>query len=170
MIADLIPILTSLWFFGTVAFIVWAVVNSRRRQTHAKIVSEFNSRLLDRIGSFKDFSDFLQTDGGARFMESLTTERGTIGPRSSIMRTVQVGIVLVALALGLLALARHFLFATAIGDWNAALNREFFTVVGVIALSLGLGFLCAAGISVGMAKKLGVLDRREGPGDARPMR
>jgi hypothetical protein len=147
----LIPILIPLGFFGMVGFIIWTVVSSRRRQEQTRLVADFNTRLLDRIGSFKDFSDFLQTDGGAKFLENLSTERGSIGPRRSILRAVQAGVVLVALGLGCLFLAWSLTAAD-------PRSHEVFTILGVIVLSLGLGCLLAGGVSYRLIKTLGILD------------
>ena len=116
-----------------------------------------NTKLLDRIGSIKDFNEFLQTDGGARFMDSLTVERQTPRPQDGIIRATQVGIVLVMLSLGFLALRSYFAARyAAAGD-----DSEILTVVGAIALSLGLGFLISAAASYRLAKSLGVLERHE---------
>src|SRR5258707_53182 len=119
-------VVVPLGLFCTIGFIIWTVMTSWQRQKQAKLVSEFNSRLIERIGSFKDFSDLLQTESGASFMASLTMERGSSGPRIGLLRAAQIGIVLVALGLGLLLLAWHFSLGTALGNWNSAVNRELF--------------------------------------------
>jgi len=137
--------------FVMVGFIIWVLVNGWQRRLRLKLTTEFNNKLLDRIGSVKDFNDFLQTDGGAAFMDSLTVERGSARPQDSILRAVQIGIVLLMLGLGLLAL-----------DWYFAVrydgDTEVLTVIGVIAASLGLGFLISAAVSYRLARMLGMLD------------
>lgn len=137
-------------FFSAVAFVVYTLVNLRMRRLQLKAVSEFNIRLLDRIGSVKDFSDFVQTEGGAKFMNSLTVaaparEAGSSGHR--IITASQIGVVLSMVGLGFLALQGIVGGSGAYG----------FTVVGVLALSIGLGFLISAGTSYWLAKQLGVL-------------
>jgi len=139
--------------FIMVGFIIWVLVNGWQRRLRLKLMTEFNNKLLDRIGSVKDFNDFLQTDGGATFMDSLTVERSSARPQESILRAVQIGIVLAMLGLGLLALDWYFTVRYAAGD------TEVLTVIGVIALSLGLGFLISAAVSYRLARILGVLDR-----------
>ena len=66
--------------FITIGFIISVVVNGWQRRLRLKLTTEFHSKLLDRIGSVKDFNDFLQTDGGATFMDSLTVERSASRP------------------------------------------------------------------------------------------
>jgi hypothetical protein len=72
------------------------------------------------------------------------------------------------LGAGLLALAVHFSRGTSLGPWNSSVNSEVFMVNGVIALSLGAGFLLASTVSYGVARKLGLLEPAEGH-DVRPM-
>jgi hypothetical protein len=140
--------------FGTIAYIVWVMVNGWQRRFQVKLATDFNSRLLDRIGSLKDFNEFLQTDGGEKLMNSLTVERTFTRPQDRILRAVQFGIILVMFALGLLGLRWYFAARYSTSD-----DFEALTIVGVIALSLGLGFLLSAGASYRLARALGVLDR-----------
>lgn len=141
-------------FFLMVAFCVSVLVNAWQRHTRFKLMREINNKLLDRIGSVKDFNEFLQTEGGTRFMDSLTVERLTTRPQDGILRAVQIGIVLFVLGLGFLGLGSYFTARYgASGD-----DFEILTVVGVIAGSLGVGFLVSAAASFRLAKSLGVLD------------
>ncbi len=142
-------------FFLMIAFCISVLVNAWQRRLRLRLMSEVNNKLLDRIGSVKDFNEFLQTEGGTRFMDSLTVERETTRPQDSIFRAIQFGIVLLTLGLGFLALGWYFAarYGT-IGD-----DFEVLTVIGVIAGSLGLGFLISAAASFRLAKTLGVLER-----------
>src|SRR5580658_6564179 len=81
--------------FTMIGFIIWVVVTGWQRRLRLKLTTEVNSKLLDRIGSVKDFNEFLQTAGGATFMDSLTVERSATRPQDSILRASQIGIVLV---------------------------------------------------------------------------
>jgi len=138
--------------FGTIAFIVWTVVNGWLRRQHVKSIIEFNTRLVERIGSVKDFSDFLQTDGGAKFFESLTVERGSIGAHERILRGAAIGTVFIVLGLGFVFLGWLF---------RAEWNHESFMVVGVIALSLGIGGVLSSGLSYRLARVLGLLGAQD---------
>jgi hypothetical protein len=140
--------------FGTIAFLAWVIVNGWQRRFQVKLVTDFNSRLLDRIGTLKDFNEFLQTDGGEKLMNSLSVERAFTRPQDRILRAVQLGIVLVMLALGFLGLGWYFAVRYSTSD-----DFEALTIVGVIALSLGLGFLLSAAASYRLARALGLLDR-----------
>jgi hypothetical protein len=135
-------------FFSMMAFIVWTVVNSWQRHQQLKLMAEFNGRLIERIGSVKDFSEFLQTEGGGRLLNTLTIERSSTGVHERILRASALGVVFIAVSIGLLFLAWHF---------NLRGEGAAFTVVGVILLSLGLGCLLSSGVSYRLARALGVL-------------
>ena len=89
--------------FFLVGFIVYTIVEGFRRRSQTKTVTEFHGRLLDRIGSAKEFGDFFASDAGRRFMDSLsTTETGS--PQLRILKSLQLGFVLLALGIGLFIL------------------------------------------------------------------
>jgi hypothetical protein len=143
--------------FTLAGFIVWTLVAGWQRHYRLKVTNSFNTKLLDRIGSIKDLNEFLQTESGAQFMDNLTVERQTMRPQEGILRAIQIGIVLVTLSLGFLGLRWYFAARyAAVGD-----DFEILTVVGAIALSLGVGFLISAAASYRLARTLGVLDGRE---------
>src|SRR5437867_13065808 len=135
------------FIFSTIGFVVWVAFNAWQRRQQVKLLTDFNSRLLERIGSVKDFSEFLQTDGGAKFMDRVTAGGTPPDLRMAILRAVQTGIVLATLGIGLLVLAWKFTTSFP-GD------SQVFTVVGVIALSLGVGFLLSGGASYRLATGL----------------
>jgi len=139
--------------FGTISFVVWLVVSAWQRRMRMKVTTEFNTKLLDRIGSIKDFNDFLQTDGGARFMDSLTVERSAARPVDGIVRANQAGTVLTTLGVGLLGLRWHF-----IARYPEAGDFEVLTIIGAVALSLGVGFFLSGILSYRLSKKLGLLE------------
>jgi hypothetical protein len=133
--------------FGTIAFIVWTIASNWQRNRHLREMTAFHARIIDRMGSIKDFNDFLQTSGGLQFMNAITADKGPTGPRERILRAVQTGIVLSSVGGGCLALSGMFQYEAS----------DLFTVAGVILLSLGIGFLLAAGAAYGLSKRLGVL-------------
>jgi hypothetical protein len=145
-------VIVPLGFFALIGFIVWIVANTSRQRAHIKATADFNAGILNRISSLKDFSEFVQTEQGAKFMDSLAAERASSGPRDRVLRTAQVGIIVTTLGLGLLFVA-----------WHLRSDDAMFTAG--ITLSLGLGFLLSSGVSYWLAGSLGVLPPK-GPGGA----
>jgi hypothetical protein len=133
--------------FATVAFVVWTVATTWQRTRHLREMTAFHARIIDRMGSIKDFNDFLQTPGGLQFMNAITADKGPTGPRERILRAVQTGIVLSSVGLGCLLLSDSFQYEAA----------DLFRVAGFILVSLGVGFLIAAVAAYGLSRHLGLL-------------
>ena len=125
-------------------FVIWTFVDASRQKHRLKLMAEFNSRLVDRLGSVNDFSQFAKSEVGIRFLNSIVSDTPKPRPGDRILRATHIGIVLVALASGLLALARYF------GD------AEEFMIVGVVSMSLGGGFLISALVSHRVSVALGL--------------
>jgi len=142
------------FIFSTMGFMVWVAFNAWQRRQQVKLLTDFNSRLLERFGSVKDFSEFLSTDGGAKFIDRVTAGGTPPDIRMTILRAVQSGIVLSTLGAGLLLLAWMLRPRYPFGD------TEIFTITGVIAVSLGVGFLLSGGASYRLAS--GMQRRHDG--------
>jgi hypothetical protein len=151
MSEDLIPMVMGIGLFTMIGFIVKTVTDGRRRREHLKTVTEFHNRLLDKLGSVSDFSQFLQTDGGSRFLDTLSSERGSSGPRQRIMQAMHLGTILTVAGIGLVVIALMLPY-----------DRTPAAVLGGIVLSIGLGYLASTAASYRLAKTLGVLDEGDG--------
>ena len=132
--------------FATIGWVMYLVADSKKRHERLKAQSEVNGRLLDKFGSAREVIEFLQTPGGAQFVESVAAEREE--PAAGILRSTHRGIILAVVAAGCLALAWHYRY-----EENPLL------VIGVVLLCLGIGFLISAAVSHRLTRTLG-LDRR----------
>jgi uncharacterized protein involved in response to NO len=81
-------------------------------------------------------------------------------PRDRILRAAQTGIVLSSVAAGCLFLSRLYRYETS----------DIFTFIGVILLSLGVGFLIAAAAAYGLSQRLGVLQLPNRSGEVHELR
>jgi hypothetical protein len=145
----LIPIFLGLGFFATIGYIVFVTVDGARRRERLKIFTEFHSRLIDRMGSAREFSDFLQTSGGQHFLETLSIERGH--PAERMARAMQIGIVLTVVGL-----AMFFSLD------NVALEiKGGYAVLSTVVLALGIGFLVSAVASYFLARTFGLLHKSQ---------
>lgn len=144
----LIPILLGLGCFAAVAFIVYVIVDSRRRGEQLKVMSEFQSRLLDRMGSPRELGEFLDSEGGARFLNAIATERRH--PAERILRSTSIGIVLAGLGLA------FWLIRVAVVTHPDA--RALFGGLAILGICAGLAFLVSAATSVRLSRSLGTLD------------
>ncbi len=145
--SDLTPVLIVFSVFGCLSFLTWVVVDSLRRKNQLRVMSEFHNKLLDRISNGKELAEFMDSPGGTRFIESIATERSH--PAQRVLRAVQVGIVLCAAGIG----------CRVVGWQSTIVAREAaegFVILGILLLSIGIGYLVSAAASFGLGRSLGV--------------
>lgn len=152
----------ALAIFGVFALIALAlgwfirtVVEQRRWSRLAQTQSEVHNKILDRFDSREQLLAYVQSPAGAHFLQSApipvqAERRQERSPASRALWPVQAGVVLLAVAVGMLVLSGQF-------DEESA---EGFFALGVVALSLGLGFLGSAAVSIWLSRRLGLW---EGP-------
>jgi hypothetical protein len=141
-IGNLAPLFGVLGLFAAFSWTVWVIVDSRRRRERLRLMTDFHNRLLEKIGSAREFGEFLQTDGGTRFLDSLVVDRSRPGER--ILRAVAAGIVLSSLSLAMLVLG-----------WVYGLHA--LSMVGALVFSIGVGFLIAASVSYRLSRAWGLM-------------
>jgi len=137
--------------FFLVGFIVYVIVEGFRRRSQAKMVTEFHGRLLDRIGSAKEFGDFFASDAGRRFLDSLSnTDTGS--PQVRILKSVQLGLVLLALGLGLFILTDQRTFSLEATDG--------LVVTATVTAAVGAGLLASTVMTYLLSWQMGLLAKR----------
>jgi hypothetical protein len=147
---ELIPIVGILAGCGSLAFIIHTTISYAASRHRARMAADFHARLLDRLGSTKDFSEFLNSDGGSRFLDSLALKRDDT-PQQRILRATAGGIVLTVLGIGL---------AMFNGELHYPAQQDLGDVVGflsAISLSLGIGLLLAAAFTERLARRFGMI-------------
>lgn len=140
----LIPIV----LFTVSGWVIYIIADSRRRTAQLKAMTDFHAKVLDKMGSTKDFGEFLGTDGGKRFMSTLTVEGP--GAKTRIVRCTENGVICLSIGLGVLLLA-----------WAFPGMREGLTIIGTIITACGVGFLISCSASYRLSKTLGLLDRED---------
>ena len=128
---------------------VTIIVDAIRRYRQMRLATEFHGRLLERIGSVKELAEFLGSEGGAKFLDSLTIEREG-RPQTRIVHALQSGIVLSTVGLGVLTLATTRSFS--------AEAEDGLMLFAAVAVSVGIGLLLSAAASFFVSKRLRLLD------------
>ncbi|MGH9662765.1 MAG: hypothetical protein ACRD96_29715 [Bryobacteraceae bacterium] len=123
------------------AYIIW--IDSRRRTLLSQRKMELHGRVLDKFGSAQELTEFLQTEGGRRFLDATPTEQS--GPKERILSSVRRGVILVLLGVALAGIG-------AVG------GDEPPVVIGAIVLALGVGFLISAAVAFRLSKAWGMID------------
>ena len=141
-------------FSGIALFLIWVVrttVEYRRWNRMSKIHTEVNNKLLDRFTNNEDLLAYIQTPAGRKFVEAaplpIDPAPPVGAPLSRILWSVQIGVVLAAGALGLLYISNRVVDEVA---------QPLFAV-GVVTLTVGVGFIVSAGASYVLSRQLGLL-------------
>ena len=143
-------------FLVVTAVIVWIirlVVLQRRWNRMSKVQFDTHAKLLDRFTSNEDLLAYVQTPAGRRFLEAMPIPiqdqpRAIAAPLSRILWSVQAGVVLAIGGVGLLYVSSRFTEEPA----------EFFLVVGVITIALGVGFMMSAAAAYVLSRRLGLME------------
>lgn len=132
------------------SWFAWVIFSTFRRYKIAKLQADMQSRLLDKIGSGQDLLAYAQTDAGKQLLESLTVERvASPAPYGKILGALQAGIVLFFFGSGMLWLRGHV---------SNPQSSDGFTVLGTLAIALGLGFALSAVASYYLSRSFGLLN------------
>lgn len=126
---DWIPFTAIVIAAGWMLYLV--TVSIRRKHQ-----GEMQKALLDKFSSAHDFAEFMQSPAGQRYV--MTFADVVTSPKQAIMKSVQIGIVLLFAGAGFLA-----------DGHNWALEG-----LGMLLTCVGAGFLVSAGVSYFIAKKM----------------
>jgi hypothetical protein len=138
------------------AWVAWLVYRrsvrgvEERARNHAVV-----ERVLDRFGSADELLAFVRSDEGKQLLYGRS---GTANPRRSVMRFVQIGIVVFSLGVAFLANAMRLADET---DLNFIRKVEDLRYWGTAAVAVASGLLVVAAVSYLMARRWGLLDEQE---------
>jgi hypothetical protein len=136
----------------TIAWVIHVIVDGFRRRQQLRVYTDFHGKLIDRLGSAREFGEFFTSPAGDRFLGSLSrTERGA--PHVRILRSLQAGLVLVALGIGL------FLLVTVRSYPTGAVDG--FLVIATGATAIGTALLISTGLSYLLSKRMGLIEMPE---------
>ncbi len=152
---------------GLLVWLIKTVTDNKRWTRLLKTQTEAQNKLFDRLGTNEDLLAYIATPAGKRFLESTPIVLGPTtasvgGPMRRILWATEIGMVL-ACGGGGLMIARRTL------PWDLS---QMMWLVAVFAISLGIGFILAAGASYLLSRHMGILgpamSRDERTTDAHP--
>jgi uncharacterized membrane protein YkgB len=129
------------------------ILDNRRWGKVAKVQAEVHSKLLEKFGNSQELLTYMGTEPGKRFLESqpfqLEAEgaRPTPYPLGRMLFSMQLGVVLLLVGLGLLFLRSH-----------VTEGAQGCLVLGTLASTVGIGFLLSTAASYGLSQHLGLLE------------
>jgi hypothetical protein len=128
------------WAFKT-------LLNFIQQRQLTKLHYGLQDRLLEKLGSSPEAIQYLHSDAGEKMFALATKER--TNPYARILSALQAGAVLSLLGLGFIVLR----YMTPSQD-----AVEGFTVIGVLGISLGLGFLASSAAAYVFSKNWGLIN------------
>lgn len=140
-------------FFVTVGWLGRLIVDHRRWLRATKTQTDVHAKLFDRLTSNEELLAYIHTPSGQRFLQSapipLDAGPRAIGaPISRILWSVQAGIVLAVVGIGL-----WFAKSNAIEELSGPLN-----IIAILIVALGVGFAISAAVAYAMSLRLGLLE------------
>ncbi|HEX7282502.1 MAG TPA: hypothetical protein VF239_10630 [Vicinamibacterales bacterium] len=140
---------------GVLTWVIRAIINHRRWIKSSQVQAEVHTKLMDRMSTNEELLAYIQSPAGRRFLEAAPIRPEPESPVSSapvgaIIWSMMAGIVLATVGAG---------FRVAAGTIADDVQRAF-TVVGIILLALGIGFLIASLMAFMVSSRLGLFPPR----------
>lgn len=136
--------------FLMIGYVFYVIANAFTRRQQLRSTTEFQAKLLDRMGTIGEFGQFLNTEGGRRFLGALSTEPMGGLPQQRVIRAFQSGIVMVCLGLGI------FLYLS-----DVRLESETYEsigFVGTVSAAVGIGLLISGWVSLKLSRRMGLIN------------
>jgi hypothetical protein len=152
---DVGPFLVFVIILGALLWVFKVILENRRWGKVAKVQAEVHTKLLEKFGNSQDLLAYMGTEPGKRFLESqpfqleAQSARPTPYPFGRILFSMQLGMVLLLVGLGLLFLKGH------ITDPEGA---RACLILGTLASSVAIGFLLSTAASYGLSRHFGLLE------------
>ena len=140
--------------FLMVGYVFYVISNGLHRRQQFRSTTEFQARLLDRMGTVGEFSQFLNTDGGQRFLVGMSNDAAGGAAHQRVLRAFQSGIVMVCLGSASSCIVERC--RGRIPDTYESLG-----FVGTVSAAVGLGLLISGYVSLKLSRRIGA-DQRQG--------
>lgn len=143
----------------TLTWLIRYVMGHRRWLRATKMHADLQSRLLERFAGNEDLMAYLQSPTGRHLLtvmpsvEPVSTSSPIAAPFGRILWAIQAGVVLISGGTGLLIIRRYVIEEA--GDMLLTL--------GVLAVSLGIGFGLASLASFVISRRLGLIETPQAP-------
>jgi hypothetical protein len=150
---NFIPFLVIIIALVGVMWVVRVALEDRRWSRLFRAQNDIQNKVLDRFGTSEEFLAYMRGDAGKRFFESLAVQPAapfSSNPLGRILLPMQIGVVLTLGGIGLIWVR---------GSVPDVASPPLL-VFGVLALTLGIGFVISAALSLLLARHLGMLPER----------
>jgi hypothetical protein len=132
--------------FVLTAWAFKALLNFIQQRQLTKLHYALQDKLLEKLGSSPQAIEYLHSDAGEKMFALAAKERSN--PFTRILSALQAGAVIGLLGVG-------FIVLRGMVEQDVA---EAFSVIGVLAISLGLGFLASSAAAYYFSRSWGLLN------------
>ena len=141
-----------------IIWLVRAFIQHRRWLKASQVQAEVHTKLMDRMTTNEELLAYVQSPAGRRFLEATPVRPEADSPSfsapvGSIIWSLMAGVVLTVLGIG-------FRYA---GNFVKDDAHDAIIVVGVIILSLGVGFIIASLMAFVLSSRLGLFPTKPAP-------
>jgi hypothetical protein len=136
--------------FLMIGYVFYVVASAFTRRQQLRSTTEFQAKLLDRMGTVGEFSQFLNTEGGQRFLGTISSDSTGSTAHQRVLRAFQSGIVMVCLGIGI------FLYLS-----EVLIERETYEsvgFVGTVSAAVGMGLLISGYVSLKLSRRMGLIN------------
>jgi hypothetical protein len=133
------------------SWIIRTLIQHRRWSRVSKVQAEVHNKLMDRFASNEELLAYISTPAGQRFLETAplkidAAQESAGSPAGRILWSIQAGLVVAAAGVGL--------WLVSFNTKNEVSQPLF--ALGVLAISVGAGFIVSAVVSLAVSRKLGL--------------
>jgi hypothetical protein len=156
MFEHLTMVLIILTITAGIVWLIRAAIEHRRWQRAMRAQTELNTKLIDRFSSSDELLAYLQSPAGKTLIEPAALPQASSprpapmnAPLSRIFWSLQSGIVVGTLGVGLIFVSQ-----------GVATDPEFSQIlygIGIVILTIGLGFAISAAVSYVLSSRLGLI-------------
>ena len=132
--------------FVATAWAFKTMLNYFHNKQLVKLHYSLQDKVLDKLGTSPEAIEYLHSDAGEKMFALATKERAN--PYARILSALQAGAVIGLLGVGFLV----------IPSLVPHQGSDAFTVIGVLALCLGLGFVSSSAAAFMFSKKWGLIN------------
>lgn len=139
-------------------WIVRTLIDHRRWSRLARVQADVHTKLLDRFSSSEEVMKYIETPAGQRFLQAAPIPvdagpRAIAAPIGRVLWSVQVGLIVGALGIGLQAVS-----------WNVEKEvASAISALSILLIAIAAGFLLSAVVSYALSRKLGILPAPPAP-------
>jgi hypothetical protein len=148
-------------FVFAIGWLVRAWIEQKRWSRLSRTQTEVHNKILDRFGSSPELLEYIKSPAGTKFLESapisVRAEPSSLSaPMARVMWSVQLGVIIAAASVGMLLVS---------GRFDKDSGQGLFAL-GMIALSIGVGFIGSAAVSLFLSRRLGLWQPPQSADDA----